>query len=77
VVADQGIAGLAAVHPDLPDAVMRSTGWQLVLRQGSPADAEKMAALFGTAQRLEFGQTKTQADVGASGWAASVPRSGL
>jgi hypothetical protein len=41
VVADQGIAGLAEVHPDLPDAVLRSTGWQLIFRQGSPADAEQ------------------------------------
>ena len=39
---------LGVVHPDLPDAILRSTGWQLVLRQGSPADAEKMSALFGT-----------------------------
>jgi hypothetical protein len=51
VVADQGIAGLAEVHPDLPDAVLRSTGWQLIFRQGSPTDAEKMSALFGTTWR--------------------------
>ncbi|MBV9327471.1 MAG: HNH endonuclease [Chloroflexi bacterium] len=51
VVADQGIAGLREVHPDLPDAVLRSTGWQLIFRQGSPTDAEKMAALFGTTWR--------------------------
>src|SRR5919199_214728 len=51
VVADQGIAGLAEVHPDLPDAVLRSTGWQLIFRQCSPDDAEKMAALFGTTWR--------------------------
>jgi hypothetical protein len=57
VVADQGIAGLSAVHPDLPDAVMRSTGWQLVLRQGSAADAEKMAALFGMTQRPDIAQS--------------------
>jgi hypothetical protein len=59
VVADQGIAGLSAVHPDLPDAVLRSTGWQLVMRQGSPADAEKMAALFGTTWRRD---TSTSSD---------------
>src|SRR5436305_10805045 len=53
VVADQGIAGLAAVHPDLPDAALRSTGWQVILRQGSPADAERMAALFGTEWRAD------------------------
>jgi hypothetical protein len=53
VVADQGIAGLSGVHPDLPDAVVRSTGWQLVLRQGSATDAEKMAALFGMTQRAD------------------------
>jgi TraM recognition site of TraD and TraG len=53
VVADQGIAGLAAVHPDMPDAVLRSTGWQVILRQGSPADAQKMAALFGTVLRAD------------------------
>ncbi len=53
VVADQGIAGLMAVHPDLPDTVLRSTGWQLVMRQGSPADAEKMAALFGQTWRRD------------------------
>ncbi|MBV9172812.1 MAG: hypothetical protein JOZ81_22310 [Chloroflexi bacterium] len=51
VVADQGIAGLAGVHPDLPDSVLRSTGWQLIFRQGSPADAEKMTALFGRVWR--------------------------
>ena len=51
VIADQGIAGLAAVHSDLPNAVLRSTGWQLVFRQGSPDDAEKMSALFGRAWR--------------------------
>jgi hypothetical protein len=51
VVADQGIAGLAEVHPDLPDAVLRSTGWQLIFRHGSPDDAEKMSALFGTTWR--------------------------
>jgi hypothetical protein len=54
VVADQGIAGLSAVHADLPDAVMRSTGWQLVFRQGSATDAEKMAALFGMTQRPDI-----------------------
>lgn len=51
MVADQGIAGLMAVHPDLPDAVLRSTGWQPIFRQGSPADAEKMAAVFGRTWR--------------------------
>jgi Type IV secretion-system coupling protein DNA-binding domain len=51
VVADQGIAGLATVHNDLPDAILRSTGWQVVLRQGSPVDAERMAALFGSELR--------------------------
>jgi hypothetical protein len=56
VVADQGIAGLTAVHPDLPDAVLRSTGWQLIFRQGSPLDAEKMAALFGTVWRDDVSQ---------------------
>jgi len=30
-MADWGIAGLPAVDRDLPDAVMRSTGWQIVL----------------------------------------------
>ena len=65
VVADQGIAGLTAVHPDLPDAVLRSTGWQLIFRQGSPADADKMAALFGTTWRndvshLSDGRTSTR-----------------
>jgi hypothetical protein len=54
VVADQGIAGLSAVHADLPDAVMRSTGWQLVFRQGSATDAEKMATLFGMTQRPDI-----------------------
>jgi hypothetical protein len=53
IVADQGIAGLATVHADLPDAILRSTGWQVILRQGSPADAEKMAALFGTEFRAD------------------------
>jgi hypothetical protein len=53
VVADQGIAGLVAVHPDLPNAVLRSTGWQLVLRQGEPEDAGKMSALFGTTWRRD------------------------
>ena len=57
VVADQGIAGLSAVHPDLPDAVMRSTGWQLVLRQGSATDAEKVGALFGMTHRSEIAQS--------------------
>jgi hypothetical protein len=57
VVADQGIAGLSVVHPDLPDAVMRSTGWQLVLRQGSATDAEKMAALFGMTQRADVARS--------------------
>ena len=47
VVADQGVAGLSVIHPDLPDAMLRLTGWQLVFRQGSPADAEKMSELFG------------------------------
>ena len=51
VVADQGIAGLAEIDPTLPDTVLRSTGWQLIFRQGSDADAEKMAALFGTTWR--------------------------
>jgi hypothetical protein len=65
VVADQGIAGLTAVHSDLPDAVMRSTGWQLILRQGSPDDAEKMAALCGVTQRpdvavISDGRTTTR-----------------
>src|SRR5262249_25836478 len=64
-VADQGIAGLMSVHPDLPDAVLRSTGWQLIFRQGSPADADKMAAVFGTAWRddvshLSDGRTSTR-----------------
>jgi HNH endonuclease len=57
VVADQGIAGLSAVHPDLPDAVMRSTGWQLVLRQGSATDADKIAALFGMTQQPDVSQS--------------------
>jgi hypothetical protein len=48
VVADWGIAGLSVVDPDLPDAIMRSTAWQVVLRQGSAADAEQIAAQFGT-----------------------------
>jgi hypothetical protein len=54
VVADQGIAGLASVHPDLPDAVLRLTGWQLVFRQGSARDAEKMAEVFGTTWRQDL-----------------------
>jgi len=65
VVADQGIAGLSAVDPGLPDAILRSTAWQLVLRQGSPADAEQMSALFGTAWREDItrssdGRTSTR-----------------
>jgi hypothetical protein len=47
VVADQGIAGLVEVHPDLPEAVLRLTSWQMVFRQGSPADAAQMEKLFG------------------------------
>lgn len=51
VVADQGVAGLGGVHPDLPDAVLRLTGWQMVFRQGSPADAEKMSGVLGKVRR--------------------------
>jgi hypothetical protein len=57
VVADQGIAGLVTVHPDLPDAILRSTGWQMVMRQGSPADAERMAALFGRTWREDVSRS--------------------
>lgn len=57
VVADQGIAGLIAVHPDLPDAILRSTGWQMIMRQGSPSDAERMAALFGRTWREDVSRS--------------------
>lgn len=57
VVADWGIAGLSAVDRDLPDAIMRSTAWQIVLRQGSAADAEQIAAQFGTVWREDISRS--------------------
>lgn len=65
VVADQGVAGLSAVHPDLPNAVLRLTGWQMVFRQGAPDDAEQMSKLFGKALRQDVshssdGRTQTR-----------------
>src|SRR5919204_201570 len=75
-------AGLAAVDRDLPDAIMRSTAWQIVLRQGSAADAEQIAAQFGTVWREDIsrssdGRTVTrlreEPRVSAS-WTLSLPR---
>src|ERR687886_2175741 len=82
VVADWGIAGLSAVDRDLPDAIMRSTAWQIVLRQGSAADAEQIAAQFGTIWREDIsrssdGRTVTrlreEPRIYAS-WLLSLPR---
>jgi hypothetical protein len=49
VLATQGPSDLEAVDRALLPQVLQDTAWQLVFRQGSPQDAERMAALFGQA----------------------------
>src|SRR5207237_6374352 len=47
VLASQGPSDLEAVDRSLLPQVLQDTAWQLVFRQGSPQDAERMQALFG------------------------------
>lgn len=49
VLATQGPSDLEAVDRSLLDQVLQDTGWQMGFRQGSPHDAQRMAALFGQA----------------------------
>ena len=49
VLATQGPSDLEAVDRALLPQVLQDTAWQLVFRQGSPQDAERMQALFGQA----------------------------
>jgi hypothetical protein len=48
VLATQGPSDLVAIDRALLPQVLQDTGWQLAFRQGSPEDAERMQALFGT-----------------------------
>lgn len=48
VLATQGPSDLVAIDRVLLPQVLQDTGWQLAFRQGSPEDAERMQALFGT-----------------------------
>jgi hypothetical protein len=47
VLATQGPSDLEAVDHALLSQVLQDTAWQLVFRQGSPQDAERMQLLFG------------------------------
>jgi hypothetical protein len=47
VLATQGPSDLEAVDRSLLSQVLQDTAWQIVFRQGSPQDAERMQALFG------------------------------
>jgi hypothetical protein len=47
VLATHGPSDLEAVDHALLPQVLQDTAWQLALRQSSPQDAERMAALFG------------------------------
>src|SRR5204863_1550380 len=47
VLATQGPSDLEAVDRALLPQVLQDTAWQIVFRQGSPQDAERMQALFG------------------------------
>src|SRR5919202_2114359 len=47
VMATQGLSDLEAVDRALVHQVLQDTAWQMAFRQGSPADARHMEALFG------------------------------
>ena len=47
MLATQGPSDLEAVDRALLSQVLQDTAWQLAFRQGSPADARHMEALFG------------------------------
>jgi hypothetical protein len=49
VLATQGPSDVEAVDRALLNQVLQDTAWQLAFRQGSPADARHMEALFGQA----------------------------
>jgi hypothetical protein len=53
VLATQGPSDLEAVDRSLLSQVLQDTAWQIVFRQGSPQDAERMQALFGKAWAID------------------------